>query len=42
MYLIKLAVFDMAGTVVNEDNVVYKTLRKSINKHGFRVRLDYV
>ena len=26
MHTIKLAVFDMAGTVVNEDNVVYKTL----------------
>ena len=27
---IKLIVFDMAGTVVNENNVVYKTVHKSI------------
>ena len=28
---IKLCVFDMAGTTVNEDNLVYKTVRDSIN-----------
>jgi phosphonatase-like hydrolase len=29
---IKLCVFDMAGTTVNEDNLVYKTVRDAINK----------
>ena len=29
---IKLCVFDMAGTTVNEDNLVYKTVRDSINQ----------
>lgn len=42
MHKIKLAVFDMAGTVVNEDNVVYKTLQKAINEHGIAVDLQYV
>jgi phosphonatase-like hydrolase len=32
----------MAGTVVNEDNVVYKTLQKAINKYGYEVNLDFV
>lgn len=32
----------MAGTVVNEENVVYKTLRKAINEKGFEVSLDFV
>ena len=30
--MIKLVVFDMAGTTINEDNVVYKTLLTAINK----------
>ena len=42
MHTIKLAVFDMAGTVVNEDNVVYKTLQKAINERGFQLTLDFV
>lgn len=42
MHTIKLAVFDMAGTVVNEDNVVYKTLQKAINENGFKVSLEFV
>lgn len=42
MHNIKLAVFDMAGTVVNEDNVVYKTLQKAINKKGYGLTLDFV
>ncbi len=37
-----MVVFDMAGTVVNENNVVYKTLLKSINNHGYLVDLDFV
>ncbi|KQB98604.1 HAD family hydrolase [Pedobacter sp. Hv1] len=31
---IKMVVFDMAGTTVNEDNIVYKTLRNAINAVG--------
>ncbi|TNE31620.1 MAG: HAD family hydrolase [Bacteroidetes bacterium] len=38
----KLVVFDMAGTVVNEDNVVYKTIREALEKHGFSFSLDRV
>jgi phosphonatase-like hydrolase len=37
-----MVVFDMAGTTVNEDNVVYKTLQKSINENGFNFSLDQV
>jgi phosphonatase-like hydrolase len=40
--MISMVVFDMAGTTVNEDNVVYKTLQKSINKKGFELTLDQV
>ena len=32
----------MAGTTVNEDNVVYKTLQRSINERGFNISLDHV
>lgn len=39
---IKLVVLDMAGTTVNEQNVVYKTLQKAINKHNIDVSLDTV
>lgn len=39
---IKLAVFDMAGTTVNEDNVVYKTVRKALARSGVEVTLDTV
>ncbi|MDF2850153.1 MAG: family hydrolase [Sphingobacterium multivorum] len=31
---IKMIVFDMAGTTVNENNIVYKTLRNAINTVG--------
>ena len=40
--MISMVVFDMAGTTVNEDNVVYKTLQKAINKKGFDLTLDQV
>jgi phosphonatase-like hydrolase len=40
--MIKMTVFDMAGTTVNEDNVVYKTLRKAINEAGFDFSLEAV
>ena len=39
---IKMVVFDMAGTTVNENNVVYKTLRKAINEAGFDFTLDQI
>ncbi|MFD2567427.1 phosphonatase-like hydrolase [Pseudotenacibaculum haliotis] len=39
---IKMVVFDMAGTTVDEHNVVYQTLQKSINDHGIDVDLDTV
>jgi phosphonatase-like hydrolase len=40
--MINMVVFDMAGTTVNEDNVVYKTLQKALNKKGFDFNLDQV
>jgi beta-phosphoglucomutase-like phosphatase (HAD superfamily) len=32
--MIKLVVFDIAGTTVDEDNAVYKTAREAINTEG--------
>lgn len=40
--MISIVVFDMAGTTVNEDNVVYKTLQQAINNKGFHFTLDQV
>jgi phosphonatase-like hydrolase len=40
--MIRMVVFDMAGTTINEDNVVYKTLRQAINEAGFDCSLDEV
>jgi phosphonatase-like hydrolase len=40
--MIRLIVFDMAGTTVNEDNVVYKTLQKAFHHKGFEFSLDQV
>jgi phosphonatase-like hydrolase len=38
-----MVVFDMAGTTVNEDNIVYKTLRNAINtRGGFNLSLEEV
>lgn len=39
---IELVVFDMAGTTVDEGNVVYKTVQKAINDEGFNVSLNDV
>lgn len=39
---IKMVVFDMAGTTVNEDNLVYKTVLKAINNEGFGITLQQV
>jgi phosphonatase-like hydrolase len=40
--MIKMVVFDMAGTTVNENMIVYKTLRKSINEAGFDFTMEQV
>ena len=40
--MIKMIVFDMAGTVIDENNVVYKTLLKAINAEGYQLTLDQV
>ncbi len=37
-----MIVFDMAGTTVNEDNVVYKTVHRCIQEAGFDVSLETV
>ena len=39
---IKLVVFDMAGTTIDEDNVVYKTILATIQAKGFNVDLPKV
>lgn len=40
--MIKMVVFDMAGTTVDEDNLVYKTVQKAIQEAGYDVSLDLV
>lgn len=40
--MIRLVVFDMAGTTINEDNVVYKTIQKALNEAGIELSLDVV
>ncbi|MCC8409821.1 HAD-IA family hydrolase [Mucilaginibacter sp. UR6-1] len=40
--IIKMVVFDMAGTTVNEQNIVYKTLHKAINDAGYNISLNDV
>jgi phosphonatase-like hydrolase len=40
--MIKMVVFDMAGTAINENNVVYKTVQRAINEAGYRFTLDEV
>jgi len=40
--MISMVVFDMAGTTVDEGNVVYKTLMQSINQRGFDFSLDEI
>lgn len=39
---IQCVVFDMAGTTVNEDNLVYKTLQAALNHYDVPVDLDHV
>ncbi len=40
--MIKMVVFDMAGTTIDEGNIVYKTLMKCINNAGFNMSLELV
>ncbi|KAA5538884.1 phosphonatase-like hydrolase [Roseiconus nitratireducens] len=40
--MIELVVFDMAGTTVDEDNVVYKTVRTAINAAGYEFTQEQV
>lgn len=40
--MIELVVFDMAGTTVDEDNVVYKTVRDAVNAAGHNFSLEQV
>ncbi|WP_292008809.1 phosphonatase-like hydrolase [Chryseobacterium sp.] len=39
---IELLVLDMAGTTIDEDNVVYKTLMQTVNDSGYKVSLEKV
>ena len=40
--MIRMVVFDMAGTAVNEGNLVYRTLQRSISAAGYPVALPTV
>lgn len=40
--MIRMVVFDMAGTTVDEDNVVYKTLHRALQKKGYDIPLELV
>ncbi len=42
MHKYSLAVFDMAGTTIDEDNIVYKTLRKVLVEAGYDTDLQTV
>lgn len=39
---VRMVVFDMAGTTVDEDNVVYKTIQKALAHHHHNFTLDQV
>lgn len=39
---VDLIIFDMAGTTVDEQNVVYKTVRRAINEAGYDFSQDQV
>lgn len=40
--MVKLVIFDMAGTAINEDNLVYKTIQRMMTQHGLEVSLETV
>ncbi len=37
-----MVVFDMAGTTINEDNLVYKTLQQTLSSAGYNCTLELV
>lgn len=37
-----MVVFDMAGTTIDEDNMVYKCVKKALNDHGIAASLEQV
>ena len=39
---VSMIVFDMAGTTIDEDNIVYKTLQKAVNENGIDASLEQV
>lgn len=40
--MIRMVVFDMAGTTIDEDNMVYKCVKKALNDHGIAATLEQV
>jgi phosphonatase-like hydrolase len=40
--MIQLVVFDMAGTTVDEQNVVYRTVHRALDRAGFPISLETV
>lgn len=40
--MVELVVFDMAGTTIDENNVVYRTVHAAILAAGYSVSLEYV
>ena len=40
--MIRMVVFDMAGTTIEEDNMVYKCVKKALNDHGIDATLAQV
>lgn len=42
IFQMEMVIFDLAGTTVNEQNVVYKTVHKAIERGGFSTNLDFV
>lgn len=39
---IQLVIFDMAGTTIDEDNIVYKTVQRAVERAGYPVSLEKV
>lgn len=39
---VSMIVFDMAGTTIDEDNIVYKTLQKAVNEYDIDASLEQV
>jgi phosphonatase-like hydrolase len=40
--MIRMVVFDMAGTTIDEDNMVYKCVKKALNDHHVSATLEQV